>query len=69
MTPSSTHLEKTRAGRIDPRTALGPVRLTVGDLERSRAFYERAIGLRASELDDGTLALGVPGGAEVMRKE
>jgi catechol 2,3-dioxygenase len=40
---------------------MGAVRLTVADLARSRAFYERAIGLRASERDGGTLALGVPG--------
>ena len=40
---------------------MGLVRLTVADLERSRAFYERAIGLRATERDDGTLAFGVPG--------
>lgn len=48
------------AARIEPRTTLGPVRLTVSDLVRSRAFYERAIGLGATERDDGTLALGVP---------
>ncbi len=48
------------AGRIsiDPRSTVGTVRLTVGDLERSRAFYERALGLVASESDDGALALG-----------
>jgi catechol 2,3-dioxygenase len=37
---------------------MGTVRLTVSDLARSRAFYERALGLRGSERDDGTLALG-----------
>jgi catechol 2,3-dioxygenase len=37
------------------------VRLTVSELDRSRAFYEQAVGLRASELDDGTLALGPAG--------
>jgi catechol 2,3-dioxygenase len=58
---TSTHLEHTAAARIDPDTALGPVRLTVSQLERSRAFYERAIGLRATEREDGTVALGVPG--------
>ncbi len=42
---------------IDPGTAMGAVRLTVSDLERSRAFYERALGLRAADLDDGTIAL------------
>jgi catechol 2,3-dioxygenase len=57
----STHAESTPAARIDPDTTLGPVRLTVAELDRSRAFYERAIGLRASERDDGTLALGPAG--------
>jgi catechol 2,3-dioxygenase len=33
----------------------------VADLDRSRSFYERAIGLRATELKDGTLGLGVAG--------
>ncbi len=61
MVPTSTHLENTPAASIDPATALGPVRLTVSDLDRSRAFYERAIGLRATELDDGTIGLGAAG--------
>jgi catechol 2,3-dioxygenase len=55
----SARAETALAAGIDPGTTLGPVRLTVSDLARSRAFYERAIGLRATELDDGTLALGV----------
>jgi catechol 2,3-dioxygenase len=46
---------------IHPDTDVGAVRLTVSDLERSRSFYERALGLRATETDDGTLALGVDG--------
>jgi catechol 2,3-dioxygenase len=49
---SSTHVS------IDPATRMGVVRLTVADLGRSRAFYERTIGLRAFELADGALALG-----------
>jgi len=49
------------AGRIDAATSVGSVSLTVADLDRSRAFYERAIGLRATELDDGALAFGVAG--------
>ena len=61
MGVTSTHLEHTPAARIDPDTALGPVRLTVSQLERSRAFYERAIGLRATEREDGTVALGAAG--------
>ena len=40
---------------------MGVVRLTVADLNRSRAFYEQAIGLRASERDDGTIAFGAAG--------
>jgi catechol 2,3-dioxygenase len=43
---------------IDPATRMGVVRLTVADLDRSRSFYERAIGLRAFELDHGALAFG-----------
>jgi catechol 2,3-dioxygenase len=46
---------------IDPATSMGSVRLTVSDLARSQAFYEQAIGLRATEREDGTLALGVAG--------
>jgi catechol 2,3-dioxygenase len=57
----STHLESTPAARIDADTTLGPVRLTVSGLDRSRAFYENAIGLRATELDDGRLELSTPG--------
>ena len=64
--PTSTHLEKTPAARIDPETGLGPVRLTVSDIDRSRAFYESAIGLRARELEDGTFALGVPNGPSLI---
>ncbi len=44
---------------IHPDTGVGTVRLTVSDLARSREFYERVIGLRPTERDDGTLALGV----------
>jgi catechol 2,3-dioxygenase len=50
----------TRVG-IDPGTVIGTVRLTVADLDRSRSFYEQALGLQPSELDDGGLALGRAG--------
>jgi catechol 2,3-dioxygenase len=66
MTRMATQLENSTAARIDPDTALGPVRLTVSDLDRSRVFYERAIGLRTTELDDGTLGLGVPSGPALV---
>ena len=38
---------------IDPRTTVGAVSLTVSDLERSRQFYERVIGLAPA--GDGSL--------------
>jgi catechol 2,3-dioxygenase len=46
---------------IDPGTAIGTVRLAVADLDRSRSFYQQALGLQPSELDDGGLALGRSG--------
>jgi catechol 2,3-dioxygenase len=45
---------------IASATTVGTVSLTVPDLERSRAFYETVVGLTATELEDGGLALGVP---------
>jgi catechol 2,3-dioxygenase len=51
---------------IDPDTAIGAVRLTVSDLARSRDFYERTIGLQATEQDDGSVGLGVPGAAPIV---
>jgi catechol 2,3-dioxygenase len=45
-------------------TTLGTVHLTVSDLDRSRQFYERVLGLRAQERSDGGLDLdGAPGEA------
>ena len=61
MATTSPHTEATPVTQIAPDTSVGTVRLTVTDLDRSRAFYERAIGLRPTELDDGTLALGADG--------
>src|SRR5580704_6189253 len=61
MATTSAHSEKAVASRVDPDTSVGTVRLTVTDLDRSRAFYERAVGLQPTELDDGTLALGAAG--------
>jgi catechol 2,3-dioxygenase len=51
---------------IDPQTTIGAVRLAVSDLSRSREFYERAIGLVASELEDGSIGLGAPGSAPMI---
>jgi catechol 2,3-dioxygenase len=60
---SATGTSQGSTVQIHPHTSIGTVRLTVADLERSREFYERAIGLRASEQDDGTLALSAAGKA------
>jgi catechol 2,3-dioxygenase len=51
---------------IDPATCVGPVRLTVADPDRSRAFYERAIGLRELEGGDGVVRLGVAPGRALV---
>ena len=48
---------------IAPATAIGRVHLTVSDLERSRAFYERLLGLSAAEQPDGSVLLGGEGWA------
>jgi catechol 2,3-dioxygenase len=66
MATTSAALDSGSAGRIASDTSLGPVSLTVTDLDRSRIFYERAIGLRASENDDGTLALGGTGASPLI---
>lgn len=57
----ATSADKTAQTPIHADTAIGAVRLTVSDLGRSQMFYERALGLSTTELDDGTLALGVAG--------
>ncbi len=51
---------------IHPDTEIATIGLNVADMGRSRAFYERALGLRATELTDGTLAVGVPGEAPLL---
>jgi catechol 2,3-dioxygenase len=47
------------AGRISPLTTLGPVHLTVADLERSLDYYTGGIGLERLAMGDGRLSLGV----------
>ena len=55
MSTSSEH------GRIAPDTTVGPVHLTVADLERSLAYYRDAIGLRVHEHHDSVASLGAGG--------
>src|SRR5439155_607284 len=51
------------AGRPPPpaATRIGAVHLTVADLDRSIAYYEWALGLRAGERQDGRVALSAGG--------
>jgi len=50
---------------LAPETRLGPVELTVADLERSLRYYQTALGLRVHRREDGQAALGA-GGEDVL---
>jgi catechol 2,3-dioxygenase len=50
----------TRAG-IDPRTTIGPVFLTISNLERSVSFYESHLGFAVQRRDERTVWLGAGG--------
>jgi catechol 2,3-dioxygenase len=47
--------------RLPDETRLGRVRLQVGDLSRSLAYYERLLGLRVLEQGSGVAVLGAQG--------
>jgi catechol 2,3-dioxygenase len=49
------------AGALPPATRMGAVRLGVADLDRSRRYYEHAIGLRTLERGATRLILGMDG--------
>jgi catechol 2,3-dioxygenase len=49
-----------------PSLALGPIRLAVADLAGAAAFYERAIGLRRLDGDDGAVRLGAAEGPPLV---
>lgn len=58
-------VEARAAGRppeISPATTLGPVHLTVADLDRSVGYYDAAVGLETLERADGRATLGVAAG-------
>ena len=48
----------TQGYSLSPATTVGPVHLTVAELDRSLAFYDRALGLRTLERGDGRASLG-----------
>jgi catechol 2,3-dioxygenase len=54
-----------QTGRLAGTTRLGPVHLTVTDLDRSVAFYQDAIGLRLHRREDPVAAMGA-GGADLV---
>jgi len=44
---------------IAPETRMGPVELTVGDLDRTLDYWQRVVGLRVLANEHGTASLGV----------
>ncbi|MHB1571995.1 MAG: VOC family protein [Solirubrobacteraceae bacterium] len=53
-------LNTPHTGSIAASTTLGPVRLNVSDLGRTRTFYEGVLGLAAQQLDRDSFAFGPP---------
>ncbi len=51
---------------IEADTEIGVVRLTVADVDRSRAFYERTLGLRAVGGDGAVVTLGAADGEPLV---
>ena len=49
--------------RLPPDLTLGPVRLQVGDLDRSLTYYDRVLGLRVLHRGDAAATLGAWGDA------
>jgi catechol 2,3-dioxygenase len=54
-------MSTTSAAALPATLRLGPVHLTVTDLDRSVEFYERSIGLRTHRRGDGEAVLGAGG--------
>jgi catechol 2,3-dioxygenase len=69
MSPSPTSAIGVGASpaALSADTSMGAVSLSVTDLERSRAFYESALGLSPRERDDGGLGFSAPDGNELVR--
>lgn len=63
---AGTHGEPPRGRRLPQATRLGPVRLQIGDLARSVAYYEGVLGLRMVDRDAGRAALAPQGDSRVL---
>lgn len=48
--------------RLPDATRVGPVRLQISDLARSRSFYENVLGFRVLEREDDRTVVGTAGG-------
>jgi catechol 2,3-dioxygenase len=68
MTATAPHTE-TSGGLLPDSLTLGPVHLTVTDLDRSLPFYEDAIGFRTLSRQDGTATLGTGSGPVLVLHE
>jgi catechol 2,3-dioxygenase len=62
---TTTSASTTSKATLPDSLRLGPVHLTVTDLDRSVPFYESAIGLRLAGRDGGVASLGA-GGEELL---
>jgi catechol 2,3-dioxygenase len=55
-----------QAPSLPATTTVGTVRLTVADLARAQAFYEQVLGLDATPLANGDVALSAAGGRPLV---
>ena len=53
--------EKVTQSGLHPATRLGPVQLTVSNLEHSLAFYQQVLGFQVHKQSDGQANLGAGG--------
>jgi len=61
MRSEESKTQKGAAPTLPATLRLGPVHLTVSDLDRSLGFYEGALGLKLHRREDGVAAMGVGG--------
>jgi catechol 2,3-dioxygenase len=68
MSVSTSHTE-TAGGLLPDSLTLGPVHLTVTDLDRSTRFYESAIGFRVLSREGDSVVLGTGSGPVLVLHE